>query len=138
MQTNCTSTLVGMHFRPPAKAVLAHLPSGIEITLRPEPDNPYDEYAIMVLISPEAIPESEYEDLTDDMADSGFDLDELLAESEFHLGYVGSKPGKAGPLPGITYAPDIAPVLSVAESYIAELAFDASGAPIIHMSITSE
>jgi hypothetical protein len=125
------STLVGMHFRPPAKAVLEHLPAGAHFELIPEPENPYDEFAIKVLVSPEEVPESEHEALADDMVSYGCDITEFFEGGQFHLGYIGSKPTKAGPLPGITYAPTLQPLLIAAEDYKATLEFDAAGDPLV-------
>lgn len=38
--------LVGIHFNPPAKALLQFLPQGCALRLEFEPENPYDENAI--------------------------------------------------------------------------------------------
>ena len=46
-----TTPIVGAHFRPPAKQLLEVLPIGTPMLLRAEPDNPYDENAIQVLVS---------------------------------------------------------------------------------------
>lgn len=43
--------LVGAHFRPPAKAVLAALPSETPLALRAEPENPYDTQAMAVYLT---------------------------------------------------------------------------------------
>ena len=43
--------LVGAHFRPPAKAVLAALPAETPLALRAEPDNPYDPDAMAVWLN---------------------------------------------------------------------------------------
>lgn len=53
--TQLTSLLVGTHFHPPAKALLAHLPSGTPVVLRAEPENPYDEKAISVWLDVPAV-----------------------------------------------------------------------------------
>jgi hypothetical protein len=45
-----TGLMVGMHFRPPAKAVLEALPAGTLLWLRREPSNPYDVNAVQVLL----------------------------------------------------------------------------------------
>lgn len=126
-----TSTLVGAHFRPPAKAVIAHLPANAHLELTPEPENPHDEFAIQVIVSPEEVPEDEYEALRADLAASGFDLDELLEGPAVQLGYIGSKPGKFGILPGITYAPELQPLLIASEDYKATLSFDLGGDPLV-------
>jgi len=137
-EIHLVATLVGMHFRPPAKAVLAHLPAEAQVDLIPEPDNPYDEFAVKVLVDPDAVPEDEYEALREDLAASGFDLEELLGGPFLQLGYVGSKPGKAGPVFGVTYAPELQPQLLSAEDYKATLGFDVSGDPLVHITIITE
>jgi len=130
-----TCTLVGMHFRPPAKAILANLPAGAQLDLVPEPDNMYDEHAVKVVVDPGEVPSTQYEELDNAMAGQGHDSAEFLKGPPFHLGYIGSKPGRKGPMPGITYAPDLAPVLAQADDYKAELGFDLSGDPIVYVTI---
>lgn len=97
--TILNSPLVGMHFRPPAKAVLAHLPSGSKLLLIPEPDNPYDEKAIKVLVEPGEVPESEYDALQADMDGMGFQIEDVLqlkadVKAPIHLGYIADSKGK--------------------------------------------
>lgn len=138
-EIHLTATLVGMHFRPPAKAVLAHLPAEAQLDLTPEPENPHDEFAVKVLVEPETVPQDEYTALREDLAASGFDLDDLLEGPSFQLGYIGSKPGKRGPLLGVTYAPELQPQLLSAEDYKAKLGFDQEGDPLVLITIiTSE
>lgn len=86
--------LVGAHFRPPAKLVLAHLPAATSLVLIPEPDNPYDEKAIRVLARTQDIPESEHAELEAELPASGSSLDELLGQDEIWLGYVAASGGK--------------------------------------------
>ena len=82
------SQIVGMHFRPPAKAVLEHLPAGAELVLRNEDDNPYDEFAIQVLVSPKAVPEGEWDALREECFSMGQDWDGLVALGEaLQLGF---------------------------------------------------
>ena len=93
--TQITSLLVGMHFRPPAKLLLAALPAGTQVELRAEPENPYDSNALAVWASPSQVPESQHEALRAEMPGSGFDWDELLASNEpLQLGYVAASGGK--------------------------------------------
>ena len=94
MSTTLISLLVGAHFRPPAKLLLGHLPSGARVTLEPEPDNPYDEHAVKVWISPDEIPATEHEALAAELPGFGMSLEELLATSRVHLGYVAASDGK--------------------------------------------
>lgn len=86
--------LVGAHFRPPAKLILASLPSGAELILEPEPDNPYDEAAVKVLCRPSAIPEGQFLGLDEGLPASGFSLDEVLRQESVWLGYLGASKNK--------------------------------------------
>lgn len=99
-----TTLIVGMHFRPPAKALLANLPSGAELALVPERDNPYDELAIKVMVQPSEVPESRREQCDLDCSGQGYDFWELLAAGEaLQLGYViasSNKVAKSEGLPG--------------------------------------
>lgn len=45
-----TAPIVGMHFRPPAKDVIALLPAGVKLELRRQPDNEYDPFAVQVFL----------------------------------------------------------------------------------------
>src|ERR1700730_11097161 len=94
--TKLTVPLVGTHHRgPPARQLLAFLPAGAELTLRPEPENPYDEMAIQVLISPrETVPLAQSEALGEALEGTGFEAAEVLQLEELHLGYVADSGGK--------------------------------------------
>jgi len=88
--------LVGMHFRPPAKQVLEHLPAGAELGLRPEPENPYDAKAISVWVVPATqVPVTEHEMLSARLQGTGNELEELLEMPELQLGYIADSDGKA-------------------------------------------
>lgn len=89
-----TSLLVGAHFRPPAKALLAVLPSGARLTLRAEPTNPYDAGAIQVLVAPSEVPEGQLATLGALAQGQGFDLETIMAEPEWQLGYVAASTNK--------------------------------------------
>lgn len=88
-----TVPLVGMHFRPPAKQVLAVLPQGCELRLRPEPENPYDQKAIQVLVDPRLIPESQHEALAAAMQGTGSTIEDLMMQELMHLGYIADSDG---------------------------------------------
>lgn len=85
-----TTNLVGAHFRPPAKALLACLPAGHPLYLRPEPTNEFDENAVQVLLASSTIPQDEFlrDELNNQLAGQGFDLETVLGEPEWHLGYL--------------------------------------------------
>lgn len=78
--------IVGARFRPPAPSVLACLTTGTSLSLRLEPENPYDEFAIAVEITGFAsdYPEDALEIEEDWTSEKELpDLDATL-----HLGYI--------------------------------------------------
>jgi len=88
--TSITCQLVGAHFRPPAKALLAVLPAGHPLFLRPEPDNPYDANAVQVLLATSTLPSDEafLDNLASELAGQGFSLDDINVQGEWHLGFL--------------------------------------------------
>ena len=80
--------IVGAHFRPPAKVILAHLPARCALRIRPEPTNPYDEWALQVLVASADIPQSEHEELGQEAQFFGHSIESILASDEWHLGYI--------------------------------------------------
>ena len=91
--TTYTVPIVGAHFRPPAKAILAVLPAGTELRVVQEPENPYDTRAIAVYCSGAAIPQVFHQELEVQAQGYGFDLATILA-SDWHLGYIAAKAPK--------------------------------------------
>lgn len=96
-----TSLIVGSHFRPPAKQLLAAAAAGTALTLQPEAENPYDEWAIKVFLDPAAIPANLHEELSGTLEGTGMDLDEVLNNGSIFIGYVAKTGGK--PLAGTGY-----------------------------------
>lgn len=93
MTDSITTQIVGAHFRPPAKALLACLPAGHQLWLRPELTNEYDQNAVQVLLRSDSLrllcEEKFFEDeLIQQLAGQGFDLDTIAAQEEWHLGYL--------------------------------------------------
>lgn len=86
--------IVGAHFRPPAKAILAALPLGSDLELRPEPTNQYDPNAIAVWVQTSSIPHTVRDDLDLRAKGYGYSADEIFAQSEFHLGYIPKEEAK--------------------------------------------
>lgn len=90
--------IVGMHFRPPAKQVLAVLPAGASLRLEREPDNPYDAKALMVMVDVGQVPQELRGELAEQILGAGFDLEDLLDDARqgalLHLGYVADSDGK--------------------------------------------
>lgn len=83
-----SAPLVGMHFRPPAKAILQSLPTGYPLELRPEPSNPYDQNAIAVWIDARFLSNDAIDELTSTLPGSGHDIEELLSQRWWHIGYM--------------------------------------------------
>lgn len=83
--------LVGMHFRPPALAILSVLPAGCPLTATPEPTNPFDPNAIAVHVATSDIPESSHNQLAIESSGYGSSLEEILAAPSWHLGYIPAK-----------------------------------------------
>jgi len=124
--------IVGMHFRPPAKAIMAVLPTGAELRLEREPENQYDVNAVKVLVASAAIPKSQHEDLDLQASGFGHSLEEILAEPFWHLGYIAAKPPKGRE--GCALATVISPRLAKGEPYKAKLVFDSAGLPLAEVT----
>lgn len=87
--------ITGQFFRPPAKQVLAVLGAGVELTLVPEPDNPYDPQAIKVMFEPRGgIAESAFAILDSELLNCGMTLEMLMSGGPIQLGYLAASAGK--------------------------------------------
>lgn len=80
--------IVGAYFRPPAQLLLKSLAIGTPLTLIAEPDNAYDEFAVAVYLKSSDIPPSALGFLEQELPNVGLDLDTVLDQPEWHLGYV--------------------------------------------------
>ena len=76
-QASLILPIVGSRFHPPAPAILAALPVGHPLELRPEPENPHDQNVIAVWITGLPLP-----------AILALNGDGLLVLDEYHLGYI--------------------------------------------------
>ena len=122
------SLLVGAHFRPPAKQVLAHLPAGAELIIQREPENPYDAGAIKVLVDLAEVPEGQRGALDEALTGTGTDLVELLQGPLLQLGFIISPTNKK--LGG--YASNLAVGEFMSRgACIARLGFTAEGEPLV-------
>lgn len=119
-----TAPIVGMFHRPPARAILASLPSGAELKLEREPENMHDRFATKVIVRTSQIPEKQYEELELAAAGFGFQLSEILAQAEWMLGYIAAKDGSSA---------IIAPIIDAKGEPTCKLGFDIKGAPIAMM-----
>lgn len=134
-----TCPLVGDHARQGAKTMLAHLPSGTELQLCPEGDNPYDSNAVKVLVRPEAIPASQHDSLAETLPASGMSLEEVLAGEDFWLGYLAATGGK--PLArereatGLDLQGNVEALAAMADrEYSARLEFGPAGKALVNIS----
>lgn len=89
-----TTLIVGAHFRPPAKQVLAHLASGAELTLVEDNQNQYDAAAVRCMFDPDLIPDSEHQSLESELLEAGVTLEQLMSGGPIQLGYVPAQDGK--------------------------------------------
>lgn len=139
MTKSYQSQIVGMHFRPPAKVVLEAMPSGMGLLLVPEPTNAYDEFAIQVLVSPQAILEEDAIDkaeLADAIGTMGCDWFELEAIGDpIHLGYCISANNKK--LGAWTPNTVIADVIK-ASHWTATLGFSPEGVAFVGLCVEDE
>lgn len=83
-----TLAIVGAFYRPPAQIILRGLPIGAALFLAAEPDNPKDPNAVAVWVASEEIPASAHTFLEEELPKVGLDLETLLAQEQWHLGYI--------------------------------------------------
>lgn len=139
-RTPKSAPLVGMHFRPPAKALIQSLPSGYPLELRPEPSNPYDPNAVAVWLDARFLNDDAIDELTSTLPGMGHDIEELLATRWWQLGYMAREEAAI-------YQPEIGPlVYAMAENamendqphvsgYPATLTFTGDGKPLVTFNI---
>jgi hypothetical protein len=83
-----TLPIVGAFYRPPAKTLLAALAIGTPLFLMAEPTNEFDANAVAVFLESQNIPEAAHEMLSQELPNFGFDLDTILSQDQWHLGYI--------------------------------------------------
>lgn len=92
--------IVGASFRPPAADILAVLPIGTTLILRPEPENPHDPRAKAVWILTADISNEAFVALDDGrLAKHGMMLSDLGRKPEWPLGYIPAAMAKTFTLP---------------------------------------
>jgi hypothetical protein len=136
-----TAPLVGMHFRPPAKAILQSLPAFYPLELRPEPDNPYDPNAVAVWFDARHLSPEAKEELESTLPGQGQDLESLLSQRWWQIGYMARESAAQ-------HQSDIAAIINghnedaevsgegfIWTGYPAKLAFDGSGKPLVSFNI---
>lgn len=129
--------LVGMHFRPPAKVILASLPAGAGLQLELEPENPYDPKALRVLVSPDEIPAGQHESLAEALPASGHELHEVLAGEPVWLGYVADSDGKICQTARLPGNRELGEAMLSGPDWTCRLGFDATGKPLVVMIVPS-
>jgi len=114
--------IVGAAYRPPAAAILGALPAGASLLLRPEPSNPFDPNAVMVVATAESIDtQADAEELVHRLQGFGMTYEQVCGEPpehEWHLGYIAK-----------TFAASLAPLMAGAV-WPARLLFGANGNPM--------
>lgn len=84
--------IVGMFFGPqhgsPSPALVNALAVGTPLWLIAEPDNPADTNAIAVYVKSADLPEASYASLEESLPPFGFSLEQILAQEEWHCGYI--------------------------------------------------
>jgi len=114
--------IVGSHFRPPAKGILAGISPGTLLHLRAEPSNQFDINAIQVLLKPENILKEDTENLNSELSGFGKDMSDLLIQESWHLGYIRKEIAKVLRESGI---------ILTNEEYKAEFVINLAGKPMV-------
>lgn len=86
--------IVGSHFRPPAKQLLAALAGGCQLTLVEDNENAYDAAAIKVILDPQHIPQEAMTQLDQTLPEAGMTLEQLMSAGPIQLGFVPAQEGK--------------------------------------------
>jgi hypothetical protein len=100
MSNPLRTLLVGQHFHPPAKIVLACLTAGTAVRLEPDPQNPYDSEAIKVILAFDQIDRAgiaELRDREEELIGFGSSYETLTdggPAAEMQLGHVAASTGK--------------------------------------------
>jgi hypothetical protein len=92
--TKLVTLIVGAHFRPPAKQLLAHLPTGAELKLIPDDSNEYDALAVKVQVDPQLVPASQWNQLDAELLETGNTVEQVLSAGPVQLGFVPAQAGK--------------------------------------------
>lgn len=126
--TTQLATLRGMHFHPPAKAILQCLPKGAALRVVPEPHNEYDANALAIWVDSATIPQSEFDTLNTLAIPFGYSASDIIDAGEWLLGYIARE--EAEHLVG--------PVNEALERHAlrATLAFGGDGKPRVELTFT--
>lgn len=95
MTTKMTLLLVGTHFNRPSKVLMGALPQDVEVELRREPENPYDEKAVAVYVLSASVDMGILEkNLLGDLEATGYGLRDVRGQEKWKLGHVAAEGGK--------------------------------------------
>lgn len=135
--TTLNTLLVGTHFYVPGKNILPLLPSGTRVIFQPEPENPYDENAIKVLLQCGPLLGTSDEtdaELRNALLGTGWDLHDLLERSPIQLGHVGKTGGKPLEKAGIQCGnKEFLAAFSAEAPMQGTLTFDGQGRPLLKL-----
>jgi hypothetical protein len=137
------SPLVGAYHRPPAKTLLDLLPASAELSLVPQPENPYDAFAVTVSISREllvGLPAEVRQLMADALPSQGFDWGCVLESCPVQLGFLAASEGKplaklraANPEFELQGNQRVLELMAGSAAHKATLVFAASGTPIVRV-----
>ncbi len=122
-----SAPIVGMHFRPPAKALVAALPSGTPLMLEPEPTNQYDPFAVKVLVDLTEMDDEFWDEIETALGLAGVEKEELL-EAPRHIAYIDK--AKTGS------AKQVFEAMTAGHEPSAKLGFDGQGAALVTITWT--
>jgi len=83
-----TLPIVGAYYRKPAPTLLDCLAVNTPLSLLAEPTNEYDPNAIAVFLASADIPEEALGVLEERLAADGYNIEQILGQTFWHLGYV--------------------------------------------------
>lgn len=119
-----TCIIVGMHFHPPAKALLKLLPSNATLDFRHELENGYSQFAVQVFCRPEDIQWSEEGELA--CIGMGHSREDIEAQEWILLGHLGENKVPEG----LATSVEITRLLQEGANLVGHLAFAPEGKPL--------
>jgi hypothetical protein len=131
--TTYTFPIVGAHFRPPAKGILATLRGQTPLRIVPEPSNAVDENALAVFVLVADIESDLDEELDANCQGYGYQASDIREQGAWHLGYIPAK--EALPLAPIVLQHYKGDLENADINIEAILSFDAKGKPCATFSL---
>lgn len=130
-----SAPLVGMHFRPPAKALLAALPANHPLELVPEPENPYDPNAIAVYLRSSTVSQQALGELSETLPPMGCDVETFIAQPLWHIGYMAKEHAALHHLPLADIQARELASYGECSPFIANLSFSPEGKYVIKFNL---